>query len=172
MVVIFGGFLIYTRLTSEQIQEKNENEIFERTIPVSVNVIFLVEAAKQNITVSKAEIDSTIQGLIIKANMTEEEYSDYILTKYPRYDDYLLTVENNLKILKLINKNVDFSGISVTDADVDTFLAANPSIAPTDEFQDPTFKEKFYRIAKQQIYERKKDQLIQEYLDSIIEKNN
>ena len=149
---------------------KQDNDVLnsDEKIPA----VLLEEAIKQNISVSEKDVNNTIKVLIKKANMTEEQYYSFVSTKYPNLDEFKAKIKDNLKIIKLINENINWSVINVTDEDVDKFIDENKEMMPIEQLKnDSVFKEKFYKLAKQQLFQKRQQQLINEYVSEILEKN-
>lgn len=149
---------------------KQDNDVLnsDEKIPA----VLLEEAIKQNISVSEKDVNNTIKALIKKTNMTEEQYYSFVSTKYPNLDEFKAKIKDNLKIIKLINENINWSVINVTDEDVDNYINENKNIMPIEQLKnDSEFKEKFYKLAKQQLFQKRQQQLINEYISEILEKN-
>ncbi len=149
---------------------KQDNDVLnsDEKIPA----VLLEEAIKQNISVSEKDVDNAIKVLIKQANMTEEQYYSFVSTKYPNLDEFKAKIKDNLKIIKLINENINWSVINVTDEDVDKFIDENKEMMPIEQLKnDSVFKEKFYKLAKQQLFQKRQQQLINEYVSEILEKN-
>ena len=104
--------------------------------------------------------------------MTEEQYYSFVSTKYPNIDEFKAKIKDNLKIIKLINENINWSVINVTNEDIDKFIDENKEMMPIEQLKnDSEFKEKFYKLAKQQLFQKRQQQLINEYVSEILEKN-
>ena len=136
-----------------------------------VQEILLVEALEQNITITERELESAYLGLQNKSEMSQEEYDVYILEQYEDRAAYDKNLEDNLKVLKLINDQINWSRINIEDEAIDVFIAQNPEIFPQDQLNDPMFKENLYAIARKQMFETQRKQLIDEYVASVVEKH-
>lgn len=167
-LILFGSYYISKNTNSA----KNNNAVKNINSDEKIPAALLQEAIRQNISVSEKDVDKAIEVLMKKANMTEEQYHRYILTTYPTLNAFRAKITDNLKIIKLVNENVNLSSITVTDEDIDNFINENKEFMPLRQLENDTqFKEKFYRLAKQQIIQKRQQQLINEYINSILKKD-
>ncbi|MBW2976519.1 hypothetical protein KY347_03680 [Candidatus Woesearchaeota archaeon] len=165
-VIALIVFSIYYASNNKQDNAVNENS------DEKIAAALLEEAIRQNVSVSEKDVNNTINALRMRANMSEQQYNEFILTSYPNLGEFRAKITDNLKILKLIDENVDFSGINVTDADVDRYVDENKAIMPIEQIEtDPKFKEEFYRLAKQQLIQNMQQQLVREYVSEVLEKS-
>ena len=170
-LVSFGFYYFYNNSKSAN-PAQNSNAAENTNSDEKLPAILLQEAIRQNVTVSDYDLDKEIKILIKRANMTEEDYYSFILKNYPSLDEFREKVRDNLKIIKLVNENVNMSSIKVTDKDVDDFINENKGYMPMEQLENnATFKEMFYRLAKQQLLQKKQQQLVNEYVDSVLKKS-
>ena len=152
--------------------KKNQDNVVNINSDEKIPAALLEEAIRQNISVSEKDTDNATKALIKKANMTEAQYYSFISTKYPNPGEFRAKITDNLKIIKMINENVDFSSINVTDEDVDSYISENKDMMPIEQLKnDSGFRDKFYKLAKQQLFQKRQQQLINEYVSNILEKN-
>jgi hypothetical protein len=168
LLLLFAGFYYFNNrevsVAGNAVLDQNaDDEYYAR--------VLLQEAVSQNVQVTEGEVELAISALVAKSAMTQEEYDGYVLTVYPTLDDFKAKITDNLKILRLIEQNTDVGSINVTDADVDKFIEENREIMPLEQLQNDTeFKDNFYRLARQQMIQNKRQQMTNDYLQSVVDK--
>jgi hypothetical protein len=103
-----------------------------------------------------------------KSGLSNESYDAYIIKEHGSIENYYTFLGENLKVLKLINDQVNWSMIKIDDAAIDTYIAQNSAIFPAEQLNDPQFKEQLYSVARKQMFERQRQTLINEYVSHLV----
>ena len=174
LVLLFavGSYYAYDKYHNQKDVKSKVNADEKAIDSELIPIILLQEADSQKVHVSEKDLNETIKVLSLRANMTQEQYQKYVLDTYPTLDEFRLKIENNLRIVKLINKNINWTQLNVTDADVEKFIEDNKAIMPIEQLNDETFRQNFYKTLKKQITERKQQQMINQYVQSVLNKYN
>ncbi len=142
----------------------------QKQTPQEVREVLLLEALEKNITITPSEFKSAYLGLVNKSGMSEEAYLEYVIKERKSKENYDKFLEDNLKVLKLINDQIDWSRIKIENSAIDAYIAQNPEIFPANQMADPVFKEQLYSVARKQMFEKQRQQLIEEYVQGIVAK--
>ena len=160
--------LLYVYLHPLHLEQKKPSEVSQ----AEVKEILLLEAYDHNVSISQKEFDAAYLGLLNKSGMSNESYAAYVEKQHGSRQAFETTLRENLMVVKLINEQVNWSRIRLDNATVDSYIKKNPNLFPAEQLNDPGFRVQFYKLAKQQMFEKQRQLLVNEYVRDMVQKHN
>ena len=130
--------------------------------------LLLQEAAKQNITAAKWEVNSSINDFMLESGLESEKFSSELAAQGLSIKDLQVFYEKSLMISKLLNKTIN-PKIEITEQEIKDFYAQNKEMIMA---QNPEAgPENAQRQIRDYLFSEKQAKLLEGYLNDLKSKS-
>ncbi|MEK6967609.1 MAG: SurA N-terminal domain-containing protein [Nanoarchaeota archaeon] len=172
MILITGGLIYLTSKTNLKVDSGKRifadvATVDNQTIDlVQTEKILLQEAQNQNIDVAQAQVDSYISAALAQSEVTKEQLNEKLAENNMTYEQLEVQVRNQLIMAKIIDQNVNLSSITVSEEEIDAYLAAH-SEEFSDFTQKPSLLPQLRMRIKYTLLQKKQTAAVMDYLKTV-----